>query len=283
MELPDPQIVHQRAKKQSSDDDTDPILNLVVAGNPTPDQVSYTDTGYDGPQAGDLGRLAVATEVANDSVRLHYPQVDKTASGPWLVLEPLAGYIATVHTGKAQLDITLTVENTTNYRHLETLRERIDAVLKAAQPTHPDYPVADDTQGIFTRGMTTYSLSSICVDGGEAIISFAVSITPATTPSTVKEPFAGLEGVTSINFTPTVGVERSDPTDAFREAVERAHVDVIGDSQYEWYTEPTIFSRLPSTNKIAIGMGMPDASTFSMDTFETHVALLESCIQEVSQ
>ncbi|MFB6188144.1 MAG: hypothetical protein ABEI86_14945 [Halobacteriaceae archaeon] len=283
MELSDPQTVHQRAKQLASNGATDPILNLIVEGNPTPGRITHTDTGYEGPQAGYLGRLAVATEVANESIRLHYPQPETTVSGPWLVLEPLAGYIATVHTGKAQLDVTLTVENTTNYRRLETLQERITTVLQAAQPTHAYYPVSDDTQGIFTRGMTTYSLTSIRVNGNEATISFDVSVTPATTSSTVTETFEEIEGVTTVKYTPTVGVERSDPTDTLRNAIERAHVDVIGDSQYEWYTEPTIFSRLPTTNKIAIGMGMPDASTFSMDTFETHVALLRSCIQEVAQ
>jgi hypothetical protein len=235
---------------------------------------------YEGPNAGDLGRLA-ATAAAVDAVGrdracLHHPEPTATAAGPWLVVEPLAGRLSTVHAGRGRLAVHLApVDGTGGVdAALRGVREAVSAVVDAVRPTHERYPVAADAEGVFTRGMTTCSFAGVDVPGdagagtsgvpggGPPTVRFDVSTTPATAASAVESRVTGLDVVRSARFEPTVGVARGDPPATLRAAAEAAAAAVRGDWEYEWFPRPTAFSRLPTTAKLALGTGRPGAGSF---------------------
>jgi hypothetical protein len=277
--LPAPDEVPDHAR-EAAGADTGP--NLVVAGAPDPAAVERTDDGYDGDGAGDLGRLAAAARVAaRTDARLHYPDPDAPvddpdpdvpANGPWLVLEPLSGFVSTVARG------TGTVTVRANGDDPDATRSDL---LAAARPSHDHYPVAEDDRGVFTTGLSTFELADATVSDGELTATFDVLTTPATTSGEVERRFASVDAVREATFTPAVGVERTEPSPALREAVEGAHLDVLGDAQYEWLPAPTVFSRIPGDGAVALGTGDRGAALFSGTAYAHCVELLSACVAEL--
>jgi hypothetical protein len=151
---------------------------------------------------------------------------------------------------------------------IQPVRDRLDAVLSAARARHEHYPVGDDDRGVFRAGMTTFSFVDATVES-DLSVRFDVSTTPATTRSGIVERFASLSGGgdaidgpvafesggVEVDVAFETGVERAEPTDGLREAVEAAHRAVVGHAEYEWLPHPTVFSRLPTSEKVAFGVG----------------------------
>jgi hypothetical protein len=256
--------------------------NVAVAGSPDPATVHLTDEGYVGDGAATTGLLAVAHTVAadRDDCTLQYPDPDFTADGPWLVLAPLGGFCTTVATGTGRVVVTADYDADAD-PSFETLDARISTLADAVRPTHDHYPVADDAQGVFTTGMTTFSLDSVAVDGCLEV-TFQVSTTPATTRGAVEARFADIECVTAVEYDPVAGVERADPSARLRTAVERAHREVTGDAQYDWLSDGDVFARIPGCEKMAFGTGVPKSDSFSEAEYETGVALLAATLDELA-
>jgi hypothetical protein len=244
-----------------------PTANVVVADPDAEGTAERVDGGYEGPDAAACGHLAAALSVADsDDVRLHHGDVDLTSPGPWLVLAPLAGFVATVATGIATATVTVPLDGTGS--RIQPVRDRLDAVLSAARARHEHYPVGDDDRGVFRTGMTTFSFVDATVES-DLSVRFDVSTTPATTRSGIVERFASLSGGgdaiggpvafesggVEVDVAFETGVERAEPTDGLREAVEAAHRAVVGHAEYEWLPHPTVFSRLPTSEKVAFGVG----------------------------
>jgi hypothetical protein len=279
--------------RDDRDDRDGAAVHVVVADPEAGGDATLEDGRYEGPDAVACGHLAAALSVADATpgIGLHHGDVDLTAEGPWLVLAPLDGQIATVATGTATATVTVPVDESPRIR---PVRARLDAVLAAARARHDYYPVADDERGVFRTGMTTVSFREAIRDGGTLRVHFDVSTTPTTTRSEVTERFASLSVADSGGdgeagaFEPSdvdvrfaVGVERADPSADLRDAVESAHRVVVGDAGYEWLPRPTVFSRLPSVEKVAFGGGRP-GDRFDGDDFERTRALLERIVERVS-
>jgi hypothetical protein len=278
--LPSPGTVAERAR--AAEDHERPegrALDLLVAGDPDPTDVETVDGGgaYEGPGAGDLGRLAAAVAAAEaGGVRLHHPEADATAPGPWLVIEPLAGRLSTVHAGRGR--VTVDCERPDRPERPAATGERVGRLCGAASPTHEHYPVEADQGGLFTTGMTTFALAGVDADDDGLHVEFRVSITPATAASDVRERFDVGPWVRSVRYEPVVGVERAEPPDRLREAAERAATDVLGDWEYDWFPEPTAFSRLPGGRKLALGTGLPGADRFDREGYDRCRALIEHTV-----
>ncbi|WP_380675423.1 hypothetical protein [Salinigranum sp. GCM10025319] len=255
--------------EDDSDDDgtRTPTANVVVADPDATGVAERVDGGYEGPDAVACGHLAAALSVADSSdVRLHHGDVDLTSPGPWLVLAPLSGFVSTVATGTATATVTVSLDGTDRVR---PVRDRLDAVLSAARARHEHYPVADDEQGVFRTGVTTFSFVDATASDTGLRVRFDVSTTPATTRGEIVERFASLvgeddatggpiefeDGDVEVDVSFEVGVERAEPSDDLRGAVEAAHRAVVGDAEYEWLPRPTVLSRLPTAEKIAFGGG----------------------------
>lgn len=277
MTLPDPKSVVSQAEAHDLADDA-AAPNVAVAGPVDADAVERTDDGYSGETAGALGRLAAAVTVDAD-LAIHYPELDLTADGLWLVLAPLSGFVSTVSTGVGRATIDLDYDPAAD-PGLDRLDDLVAGLLDAARPRHDHYPVGDDELGVFTRGMTTFALDSLSVHDG-LTASFDVSTTPTTRPSDVESRFAEAPGVESVEYESVVGVERAHPSPEFRNAIEAAHRDVRGDCEYDWLPAPGVFTEIPGGEKVALGTGQPNATEFGDDDFEACVDLLAATLAEL--
>lgn len=222
--------------------------------------------GYEGDDAGPVGRLAATLaaleQQAEGAATLHYPEPIGTARGPWLVVAPLAGRLATVARGRGTLTLSAAADDVSGAGDdgddcLQSILDRVDA---AATPTHEHYPVADDDLGVFVRGLTAVERRGVeerRAGPGTHALTLDVLTTPATTRRAVEDRFSAVDGVSNAGFEFVAGVERATPSDTLREAAEAAAVAVVGDAEYEWLAEPGTFSFLPSANKVALGAGRP--------------------------
>lgn len=279
LELPPPEAVLREARNEGqrtdSADLSTPGTNVVLPELSDDPSVERTDSGYSGANAGGLGRLAAAVRVAGEDVRLHYPEPDADAAGPWFVLEPLSGRIATVHTGLGRVRITMDYREPRSDGEPE-FGDCLTHVRRAADPSHPYYPVDRE---VFTTGMMTYTLESVEARENGLTATFAVSTTPATTAAGVESRFSALDCVRDVSYEPTVELERASPSRDLREAVEAAHRTVVGDALYEWGPSPTVFSRLPTEEKLAFGTGSRGATEFSNEQYTTAVRLLSTGLE----
>lgn len=256
-------------------------LNVVVGDAPLdPGAVSVTDEGFDGPHAGTAGCLAAALEAVEETgdgaVALHYPDPAPTAAGPWVVLTPLGGRLATVSRGRGELVVTVDADG--------DLERVLGALNAAATPTHEHYPVAADELGVFVRGLTEFERVDVAetpadvaetrADAGTYDVTFEVAVTPATTRAAVEGRFADVEGVVDVVYEETVGVERASLSAGFRTAVETAAVDVVGDAEYEWLAGPGVFAGLPGDDRVAVGAGLPGSGSFAAADRDATAALL---------
>jgi hypothetical protein len=274
--------------------DPDPrSIDVVVADPHATGDATRVETGYEGPDAVACGHLAAALAVADavEGVHVHHGDVDLTREGPWLVLAPLSGLVATVATGTATATVTVPIGG--DPRRVRPVRERLDGVLAAARARHDHYPIAGDDRGVFRTGLTTFALREVTIEettdeggAGAVRVEFDVSTTPATTRSGIAERFrTGVpveEAAVDVAVDFRVGVERATPTAALREAVEDAHRAVVGDASYEWLSRPTVFSRLPTPEKVAFGAGRP-GDRFDHDDFERTRDLLERVVDGLQQ
>ncbi|MEF8757686.1 MAG: hypothetical protein V5A33_05580 [Halobacteriales archaeon] len=247
-------------------------LDVAVAGAESVDagDVRCEDDAYVGPGAGTFGRLAIATAAVDDrDARLHYQAPDYTASGPWLVFEPLAHRIATVQVGRGTATVAVDAAGRTAHRRIERAREAIDSVLSDARPRHDHYPVHADEDGVFVRGMTTFELKGVESPDDRIVVTFSVSVTPATNRDAVERALAGGNGDRDVTFEVTRPPVRAAPGTGLRAAAEDAHQTVVGDAAYEWLPEPTVFSAIAGHDKLAIGPGAPGAEEFTAEQYET--------------
>lgn len=197
---------------------------------------------------------------------LHAPDPDATAAGPWFVLEPLAGRLSTVHAGRGRVDVAFDPDADVH----ETLSNLVDA----ARPEHEHYPVADDG-GVFTTGMEVAELRRFDADGDPPAATFDVRVTPTTRRDRVESRFRDVAGIAGADFDVVAGVERAAPSERLRGAVERAHAAVRGDCEYEWWPEPTAFSHLPTSEKVAFGAVSPGADDVETESLAATAELLE--------
>lgn len=286
MSLPAPGAVQERAGRVAADAPPADaaVPNVVVAGEPRPAGVDHAADGYEGPGAGDLGRLAAAASaVDGTAARLHYPEPAHAAAGPWIVVSPLAGRIATVARGTARATVTVEAPASTVDEALTSVREAMAEVLEAARPDHEHYPVRADDIGAFTTGMTTFALDSASRDGEQLQVAFDVATTPATTAGGVGERFEGTPNVVDVAFERRTPVERAAPSDDLRSAVEYAHERVVGDAEYEWLPAPSAFSQVPAADKVAVGTCSPGAGEFSAEAADRCEALLSTVLAEVDR
>ena len=291
--LPDPGTVPERAADlavRSAERAADPgAVNVLVApvdGGFDPGSVDLVGGAYEGPNAGDLGRLAAAVAAvdglgADDggdgspgAACLHHPDLDATAAGPWLVVEPLDGRLSTVHAGRGRLAVELTDPPAGVDPGLRAVRDALAEVLEAVRPDHEHYPVERDTEGVFTRGMTTLSLAGVDAGEGGTTVRFDVSTTPETRVRAVEGLVEDLACVGAVRYEPVRGVARSDPPSSLRAAAEAAAERAVGDWEYEWYPGPTAFSRLPTAAKLALGAGRPGEGAFDGADYGACRALL---------
>lgn len=283
-ELPAPETVRERAIAAADGDGvnllaspldgSDPLADVEI--RPAPDSSRADGTiEYVGPDAARAGLLAAAATVAAErDARLHYPSLDLTAAGPWLVLEPLAGRAATVARGRADVLVEVDRSDGGVHRRLATDRDRLSALLEAALPRHDHYPVEDDDRGVFTAGMDAFSLSEVTVDAETSTVALEVETTPATTPAAIRERFEGCEGVRSVRLEGSVGVRRTTPSPTLRAAVERAQVRTLGDCEYAWVPPDAPLTAVPSAETMALGTGTR-GDPFDSEQFSTCVRLLE--------
>lgn len=262
-----------------------PTVNVVTAAAATGD-ATLTEEGYAGPDAAACGHLAAALSVvdATDGVALHHGDPDFLRPGPWFVLAPLSGFVATVARGTATATVTVPCSNADAIDHV---RDRLDAVLSTARVRHDHYPVADDPRGVFRTGMTTFSFVEATVDDALRV-RFAVSTTPATTERAIRSRFAAADALPAeldetavdVDVTFGTGVERADPPATVRTAVEDAHRAVVGDAQYEWLPDPSVFSRIPGPEKVAFGGGQSETA-FDHATFDRTRSLLRAAVDRL--
>lgn len=269
------------------------VVNVLVAGprhrtagpaGVSVDEIELDDGAYRGPTSGALGRLAAATAALHEGngVCLHYPDPEFGAPGPWLVVEPLAGRLATVARGRA----TVTVEMAPPAGHLDArLRgcsDRLTAVIEAARPRHEHYPVERDELGAFTRGLTAVELEHVSV-GAEFTATLGALTTPHTRPGGLEERFRAVEGVERVDVDVETAVEDASPSTRLRAAVEDAAAAVVGDWSYEWLARPTAFGEVPSGDKMALGTGEPSAGRFDRAAFETGRELLVEAVANLER
>jgi hypothetical protein len=282
-----PETVVADARTGGRDDDTlSPRVNVAVADPTATGDATRTDEGYEGPDAVACGHLAAALAAADTTpgTRVHHGDVRLTSDGPWLVLAPLAGFVATVAKGTATATVTVSLDGDAGAGvgpDLDGVRSALDGVLDSARASHAYYPVGDDEQGVFRTGMTTLSFASAAVD--ETLrVRFDVSTTPATTRRTIVDRFASLGPDATVAVEFVVGVERAAPSTPLRNAVEDAHRDVVGDAGYEWLPHPTAFSWLPTPEKLAFGGGRPGLR-FDSDDFERTRGLLQGVVDRLQE
>jgi hypothetical protein len=272
--LPSPETVLSDARADAGD--TGASANLALSGSIDRGEVERESGRYVGETAGELGRLAAGLESAG---RLHYPEVDVTADGPWLVLAPLSGVVSTVATGSGRATVTLDYDAAADPA-LDGLDQRVSALLHAARPTHEHYPVETDTRGVFTTGMTTFALDSIEVDD-QLTATFDVSTTPATDHGEIESRFDSVQAVDDVEYESTVGVDRAEPSVRLQSAVESAHRQVYGDCEYEWLPGPGVFTEIPGREKVALGPGVPGATEFSEEQYQSCLAVLQSLLSNL--
>lgn len=260
-ELPSLDTVREWATTETANDEASMHVLVTPRFERRPGEVRRSsvdgESAYVGNAPASVGLLAAAAAATRDApgARLHYPDVDRTVPGPWLVLEPLDGALGTVSTGRALARITLSRDAGSNVDRLVTDRGRLETVLEAARPTHEHYPVDADEDGVFTTGMSTYELSEVTA-GEELTVCFEVSTTPETTFAAVRDRFASEEGVLDVEVEPVAGVERADPDGDLRRLLEATSDAVLGEYRYEWLSEGAEgFAQLPTCNKIAFGTG----------------------------
>lgn len=256
---------------------SDQPVNLAVERSV--DDVNATGRTYHGADAAAAGCLAAATTVVagSENARLQYPDPTAKATGPWLVVAPLAGHLSTVATGSGHATVSVAVPGENVHTRLGGVRDAVDAVLTAAQPSHDVYPVAEDDAGVFTTGMTTFDFTGATETAQGVDITFDVSTTPATTPDSVEATFEDIDAVTAVNYEPTDDVAVAEPTEECRERVEDAVCRVLGDAQYEWLPGPGTFSSLANEMRFAFGMATPGTS-YDETTFEQDVAVLSAIV-----
>lgn len=263
----------ERTRSQAPEVETP--INLLLPELSDDPAVERTDSGYEGEDAGTLGRLAAAVEIEGGETFLHYPEPIQEVTGPWVVLEPLGGQIATIHKGRGVLFVTA------QYRHQSDDNEAgfnsgLLPVREAANPTHPIYP-AD--RAVFAPGLPTYRVEDIG-DGSEAqYVIYNMSVPLGMSSEDIEREFTKLESVDRANFSFDVEPEEASPAEPLRTAVERAHETVVGDALYGWYSEPTRFSTLRTENKIAVGLGQQGETTFSDEQYGLMVELLSTAVE----
>lgn len=297
--VPDPGTVLDRAadlaERWSGTTGNPDAVNVHVApvdGGFDPATVDAAGGGYEGPNAGDLGRLAAAVEAVErveergdgttDSngaaARLHHPEPSGTATGPWLVVEPLEGRLSTVHAGRGRLTVELVAPPPGVDAGLRATREALAEVLEAVRPEHEHYPVERDAEGVFTRGMTTFSLAGVDAGGEGTTVRFDVSTTPETRAEAVEGLVSDLSRVGAATYEPVDDLVRSTPPAALRRAAEAAAERTVGDWEYEWYPGPTAFSRLSTGAKLALGTGRPGETAFDGTQYEGCRAMLRRTV-----
>lgn len=280
-----PEAVVADARNGERDDTASRRVNVVAADPTATGDATPTDEGYEGPDAVACGHLAAALAVreAAPGIRVHHGDVDLTSDGPWLVLAPLAGFVATVAKGTATATVTVPIDGDPGSgvgSRLDGVRSTLDDVLAAARASHAYYPV-DDEQGVFRIGLTTFSFASATADG-TLRVRFDVSTTPATTESAIVDRFASLGSDATVAVEFAVGVERATPSGTLRDAVEHAHRTVVGDAGYEWLPRPTVFSRLPTPEKLALGGGRT-GPRFGCDDFERTRDILQGVVDRLTE
>lgn len=264
--------------RDTADTTSDQPVNLVV--EPSVAVVNATGGTYHGADAAAAGCLAAATTVVDGSqnARLHHPDPTAEATGPWLVVAPLAGHLSTVAAGSGRATVSVGVSDENVHTRLGDVRDAVDAVLTAAQPSHDVYPVAEDNAGVFTTGMTTFDFNGVAETAQGVDITFDVSITPATTTDGVEATFEDIDAVTAVDYEPTDDVAVAEPTDECRERVEDAVCRVLGDAQYEWLPGPGTFSSLANETRFAFGMATP-GTPYDETTFERDVEVLTAIVE----
>jgi len=297
--LPDPGTVLDRAadlaENGSGATDGPGVVNVHVApvdGGFDPGTVDVAGGEYEGPNAGDLGRLAAAVEAverieergdgAGDAdgteVRLHHPEPASTTAGPWLVVEPLEGRLSTVHAGRGRLTVELAPPPAGVDAGLRVTREALAAVLDAVRPEHEHYPIERDAEGVFTRGMTTLSLDGVDAGDGGTTVRLDVSTTPETRAEEVEGLVSDLSRVRAATYEPVVDLVRSTPPAALLRAAEVAAERTVGDWEYDWYPGPTAFSGLSTESKLALGTGRPGEGAFDATQYDDCRAMLQRTV-----
>lgn len=276
-ELPTIETVRERVRGVTTTGQSDgpTLLAQPLDGSDPLSGVEREDGSYVGKSAARAGLLAAASELAAEgSVRLHDPEAGLTADGPWIVLEPLDGWLATVSQGAADVRVEIEREQAGVHETLAADEERLSAVLAAARPEHDHYPVEMDDDGVFTTGMTALSLADVRVTDETLAVAFDAATTPATTAAAIEERFAGCEGVSAVSVDRTAGVERAEPDETLRAAAKRAHVETVGDCEYAWLPAGSRLAEIPVGNKLALGTGQP-GEPFDADAYENCVTLLD--------
>lgn len=281
------------ARETAGGVDDPEVANVLVAGTrqfaersaeDATDLIEREDGGYHGPASGALGRLAAAVAGVEEPTGtcLHYPDPNASAPGPWLVVEPLGGRLATVAKGCAT--VTVELERPTGHldARLRTGRDRLEGVIEAARPRHEHYPVEHDELGTFTRGLVEFELERVSVDEGFTV-SFGALTTPRTEPDELRDRFRDVDGVEAVGVSVGTEVEHADPSPRLRKAVEEAADAVVGDWNYEWLPGPTAFGAVSSDDKIALGTGGPSDARFGQEAFETGRELLAEAIDNLER
>lgn len=287
MTLPTTREVLDRAEDVASATEsrepTSAHVHVLGAGQIEPSETTLEADGYTGDDAGATARLHAATAAvgAADSVRLHHPEPCNTPDGPWIVLAPLEGRLATVSRGAARLEVAWPTPavgvDASLQRHLEGVR----AAMETARPSHRWYPVQRDDRGVFTRGLTIFRLDGLTVGEERTTLTFDVRTTPATDAAAIEERFASLPEVSEADFQALEPVETSTPTPELRDAVESATDAILGDWAYEWAAGPSIFSQIQSTNRIGLGTDSPGATHVQVETVRTCQELLGRILAEL--
>ncbi|WP_433633492.1 hypothetical protein [Halomicrococcus sp. NG-SE-24] len=275
--LPSPGWVLKHAKiegnrTQKQLEKSERSLNLVLSEFPDNPDVEYDGTKYTGEDAGVVGRLAAAVEATDQNVFLHYPEIIKEVKGPWLVLEPLGGQIATVHKGQAQATVTMHHRQPSSNTHAG-FQDCLTLVRRAADASHLFYP-ADRT--VFSTGLTTFILAEVEDCPTTLRATFDVSTIPTTNKESVTDQFKSIDCIKEVEFKSSVDFEKSTPSKPFRGAVENAHSDVLESVSYEWFPRPTLFSTLNTNEKIACGIDKRGATTFTAKEYTQMKNILSS-------
>lgn len=292
-ELPDPETVREWATDAAEAEkgsvnllagarfDEDPLGDVERRRSNDDRSHSDSDREYVGENPAIAGLFAAAVSVARHSpaFQLQYPTVDMTDGDPWIVLEPINGALGTVSTGRAAVDIEIERPDGNRYNTLTAESDRLAGVLKTARPSHDWYPVEVDDEETFTRGMTTFELTEITVED-HLVISFEATTTPATTATSIRDRFESETGIRAVHVDTECAVERSNPDDRLRSALEGAASDSIGDYCYEWLSDPNGFGEVPTANKIAFGTGHR-GEPFSSEAYETAKAVLERTLERL--
>jgi hypothetical protein len=257
-------------------------ISIVLPEFPNHPDVKRTKAGYVGKYAGEVGRLAAAVHVAvsNDDVFLHYPKPVYSVTGPWFVLEPLNGRIATVHKGRGQATVTMAYRDPQAPDTPALFKNCLQIVRAASDVSHPIYP----TREIFTIGMTTFTIDEVKAGSETLTATFTVSTIPSTTAEDIEARFNAVDCVKEVDYETMTDFAHATPSATVREPVEHAHTEVLEDlvsAFYVWFPEPTVFSEIPALEKIAFGMGEQGAQEFPDEQYAKTVRLLAKSIQGI--